>query len=252
MRSILLTMLLAAGLPARAGQLHYVAYAAGLRVLDIDVNLDISPVDYKVGLRLRTVGMFGAMVSGETTTEVSGTWSGTAASPRRYDSHGLWRGEVWRTVIDYLPGGPLVRDVQPPPDPAEREPVSADLQLGTVDTLSGMAALVRQIAHGQGCAARVRLFDGRRLSEVESRAAGEDVLAATERSAFQGPALRCDIRGRLLAGFARDEDRVRAARPKEGSVWLASLDSGGPRVPVRVTFETRFFGHATMYLTGGG
>ena len=231
-----------------ATRLHYVAYAGGLRVVDVGVDLDLSASDYRVGLTLRTVGFFGVLVSGLTTTEVSGGWAGPAAAPYRYDSRGDWRGEHLRALIEYLPDGPHVRDLQPPQDLDERDPVPQSLQVGAVDTLSGMAALVRQIARSGDCAARMRLFDGRRLSEVESRSAGMQVLDATSRSVFQGPALRCDFEGRLLAGFPRDEDRARAARPKSGAAWFARLSPGGPPLPVRIVFETRFFGHATMYL----
>ena len=86
---------------------------------------------------------------------------------------------------------------------------------------------------------------------MQSRTAGMQVLEATSRSVFQGPALRCDFEGRLLAGFPRDEDRARAGRPRSGTAWFAQLSPGGPSLPVRITFETRFFGHATMYLAAG-
>ncbi len=243
-----ITALLHVRVANAATRLHYVAYAGGLRVIDVGVDIDLSPSDYRVGLTLRTVGFFGAFVPGLTTTDVSGEWAGQGVSPRRYDSHGEWRGEHLSAVIDYLPTGPRVRELLPAHDVDERDPVPEALQIGTVDTLSGMAALVRQIGRSGECAARMRLFDGRRLSDVESRSAGMQVLEATSRSVFKGPALRCDFEGRLLAGFPRDEDHVRAARPKTGSAWFAQLVPGGPPLPVRITFETRFFGHATMYL----
>lgn len=242
-------LLAAAPSAAAATRLHYVAYAAGFRVLDVGVDLDLSDADYRIGLTLRTVGFFGAIVSGATTSEVSGSFAGLGAAPHRYDSHGMWRGTQLRTVIDYLPQGPRVSDLLPDPDPDERDVVPQPLQVGTVDTLSGMAALVHQIASVGGCQAHQRLFDGRRLTEVESHTVGTQVLEATSRSVFQGSALRCDFEGRLLAGFPSDEDRARAARPHGGSAWFAQLSPGGPPLPVRIVFETRFFGHTTMYLT---
>jgi hypothetical protein len=112
-----------------------------------------------------------------------------------------------------------------------------------------MAHLVRLIGQTGRCESRMRLFDGRRLSDVEARTVGIETLEPTSRSTFHGPALRCDFEGRLLAGFPSDEDRTRAAQPRGGSAWFAQLSPDGPPLPVRITFETRFFGHATMYLT---
>ena len=78
------------------------------------------------------------------------------------------------------------------------------------------------------------------------------LLEATGRSSFAGPALRCDFTGRMLAGFLLGDDRERDRRPVRGSAWLAPVTSGGPRLPVRMTFETRWFGEATMYLVDVG
>jgi hypothetical protein len=230
-------------------RLHYVAYAAGFRVLDLGVDVDLSDDAYRVDMTLRTVGLFSALVSGLTSTEVTGGWAGLAAEPHRYDSHGVWRGHQLKAVIDYLPDGPKVSDLMPDPDPDERDVVPQAMRVGTVDTLSGMADLVRLVARTGHCENRMRLFDGRRLTEVEAHTVGVETLEATSRSIFQGPALRCDFEGRLLAGFPSDEDRNRAAQPHGGSAWFAPLSPGGPPLPVRIVFETRFFGHATMYLT---
>jgi hypothetical protein len=37
-----------------------------------------------------------------------------------------------------------------------------------------------------------------------------------------------------------------------GSAWLAPVVAGGPSLPVRMAFETRWFGDAIMYLTSIG
>jgi hypothetical protein len=96
----------------------------------------------------------------------------------------------------------------------------------------------------------VRVFDGRRLSVIIVHTAGMQTLAATGRSSWQGPALRCDFEGRQLGGFARDRPREQEARPRKGTAWLARLTPDGPPLPVRVAFENRWVGTATMYLTG--
>ena len=45
-----------------------------------------------------------------------------------------------------------------------------------------------------------------------------------------------------------------AGRPvierSSGSAWMAPVLPGAPSLPVRIAFQTRWFGWATMYLTG--
>jgi hypothetical protein len=98
----------------------------------------------------------------------------------------------------------------------------------------------------------VRTYDGRRTVEIEAHTVGDEVLEPTNRSSFSGKTLRCDFSGRMLAGFLFGDDRERDSKPMHGSAWLAPVAAGGTPLPVRMTFQTRWFGDATMYLTGIG
>ena len=120
----------------------------------------------------------------------------------------------------------------------------------TIDTLSAMASLINQVNTTGRCEGKATTFDGRRLAQLEARTAGEQVLERTGRSNFAGKALRCDFVGRQLAGFNLDDDRERLQRPQSGTAWFAAVTPGGPKIPVRVAFQTRWFGEATMYVTG--
>ncbi len=244
-----LTVLLVAG-NARAEpvQASYAAYAAGLNVINMDAAFDVAPARYRVHLVYRTAGAFGALVSGQQDTMVEGRFAEGRAVPQRFYSAGTMRGQQRVTQIDYPAGQPVIRQLIPPAD-EEREPVSPERQANTIDTISAMAQLVHQVNVTGRCDGRVMTFDGRRLSELASRTVGEEILPATDRSSFAGQALRCTFEGRQLGGFMLDGDREALRRPQLGSAWFASAVPGGPKVPVRVVFHTRWFGEATMYLT---
>ena len=79
---------------------------------------------------------------------------------------------------------------------------------------------------------------------------GEETLEPSNRSSFAGRTLRCDFSGRMLSGFKFGDDREQDSKPMHGSAWLAPVVAGGPPLPVRLAFETRWFGDAIMYLTG--
>ena len=230
-----------------AVRVGYAAYAKGLNFLNLEAEYAITPRDYRVHLAYRTAGTIGALFRGEQETRVEGRFVGDRPAPARFFSAGHFRGQQRVTQIDYPAGAPVIRQLQPPND-QEREPVPEAMQAGTVDTISAMAQLVRQVNATGRCEGRSTTFDGRRLSSLSVSTAGQEVLESTPRSSYSGPALRCEIEGRLLAGFRTDDKRDEAARPRRGSAWFARVRPDGPLVPVRLTFEAPFAGSATMYL----
>ncbi len=232
---------------APAVAVAYVAYAAALPVLRLHASYAIGPAAYEVKLVFDTAGMFGVLLHAHVDSTATGTLEDSHARPVRYYAVGDFRGRPHVTQIDYSGGQPHVVQLAPPVE-EEREPVPAAQQAGTIDNLSAMAELVSAVARTGRCDGTRHTFDGHRLSELSSRTVGEETLEPTGRSTFSGRALRCDLEGHQLAGFARDADRAAAARPLHGSAWFASISPGTPAVPVRISFETRYFGAATAYL----
>jgi hypothetical protein len=227
----------------------YTTYAAGLQVADVDAGVNMGPREYRMSLAFRTTGMAGFFVRGQQYDTVEGSWRGTRAEPERYVGQGDWHGTERVADIIYEHGHPRVRQLTPVADDP-REPVPDSLQANSVDALSALMELMRTVSRTGRCDTAVRTFDGRRAVEIEAHTVGREVLESTSRSNFAGTALRCSFSGRLVAGFKVGGDRDREARPLHGSAWLAPVVAGGPPIPVRLSFETRWFGDATMELTG--
>lgn len=236
--------------PAAAGDVHvhYAAYAAGLPVVAIEADWDILPAAYKVHLAVRTIGALAIAASGRGESTAEGAFDAGRPQPRRFFSQGTFRGEQRVTQIDYPGREPHIRQMVPPKE-EERDPVPPAQQAGTVDGLSAMAVLVRQVNATGRCDGRVETYDGRRLSEVATRTGPVQQLETTGRSSYSGPALRCDVEGRMTAGFVRTEDTTRLRQPTRATVWFAALAPGGEQVPVRVEIQTRWFGPIVVYAT---
>jgi hypothetical protein len=252
---ILLSLLAWAVAPARVraqatAGLEYTVYAAGLHIADVETDIGIDPRSYQMTLAYRTTGLAGLFYRGHHTSSVTGRWQGDQTEPASFYGAGVWRGSERVARIDYEHGMPLIRQLIPPNE-AEREPVPPSLQAHSIDTLSALLELIRIVSHTGRCDTTVRTYDGRRATEIDARSVGEELLPATDRSIFAGRALRCDFAGRMLAGF-RFGDSPADARPLHGSTWLAAIVPGAPRLPVRLAFETRWFGDATMYLVRAG
>lgn len=231
----------------------YAAYAAGLQIASVDAAFHLKPETYRVELALRTTGVVGWLVQLQTVTTVDGNWRADRPAPHQFFSQGEFRGEPRFSLIDYKQGQPLVRRLVPPNE-IERELVPPEIQANSIDSLSAMAELMRVARRTGGCEGSTRVFDGRRASDVTARTVGQEIVPPSTRSVFNGPALRCDFVGKMVAGFWLDADRNAGQKPMKGSAWLADslpgAPSGGARLPVRVTFESRWFGDVTLYLTG--
>ena len=231
--------------------LSYETYAAGLHVAEVDAGVGLGASGYQIELAYHTTGITSVFLHGHQYDSVSGNWSGLAPRPSLFAAQGLWHGEPRVARIEYDEGMPVIRELTPPNN-EEREPVPGALQRNTIDTVSALAQLLHTVEQTGRCDATVRTFDGRRLVEVRAMTVGEEMLRPSSRSIFAGKALRCDFSGHLVAGFKLGDDRDRQARPLNGSAWLAPLGLGGAALPVRMTFQTRWVGTATMYLTAAG
>ena len=243
----LLLLCLSPAAHAQPVSAHYAAYSTGLNVLRLNADFAIGPRDYRVHLAYHTAGTVGLLVKAEQDTVVEGAFIGNRPAPRRFYSAGHLRGRPRVTEIDYPKGQPEIRTLTPPNE-EEREQVAPADQAGTIDSVSAMAQLVRQVNATGRCEGHSRTYDGRRLADLTARTAGREVLEQTSRSSFAGTALRCDFEGRQLAGFRLDADRTAAQRPRRGSAWFAAASPGGPMIPVRMQFETDLIGDLTMYL----
>ena len=233
-----------------AGDVHatYQTYAAGLNVAETTVDFGFGRWSYQMHVAFHTTGLVGFFYSAHQVSTVTGSWTDDRLTPREYVVDGLWRDQQHTTLIEYQAGKPLVRTLVPPNEP-EREKVPPDLQANTVDILSALAGMIRNVALSGHCEVAIHTYDGRTAAILAAHTAGTEVLQPTERSMFSGPALRCDFEGRRLAGFLTDDSVEARARPLHGSVWLASLAPGEAPMPVRMTFGTRWFGDPMIYLT---
>ncbi len=226
----------------------YAFYTAGLKTGALGTSLDLRPDGYRVKFDFHTAGLFSAFVHGQSETVAEGRWDGADAVPERYDSLGLWSGEKWQTLISYADQEPFVRALTPPREP-DRDPVTPEEARQSIDSLSAMALLVHRVQQSGRCDGVARLYDGRRLMRLTAHTVGTELVPQSSRSPYFGKAERCDFEGLLIGGIEHDKEEGSTRRAKHGSAWFAVAAPGMPPLPIRMDFETIWFGTASMYLT---
>lgn len=246
----LLLLLPASALAQDAPELHatYEMYAAGLHVAEVEVALQVGARHYAITIAYHTTGVASLFRPGHQLNSVVGTWNGAQPEPQQFRAVGQWRDGPNATVLNYVDGQPVIARLEPT-DADKREPVPRTVQLNSIDSLSALALLVRRAQETGRCDATAHTFDGRRASNISAHTVDEETLGQSSLSMFSGPALRCDFIGQMVAGFLFADDTPADRKPLHGSAWLATVVPGAPPVPVRMDFETRWFGEAHMYLT---
>jgi hypothetical protein len=242
--------------PVGAWNVQYDGFAHGLLVLKMQASLRFTASGYDGQLSFHTAGMVGWMVHNVDDSQVHGQFARGDASdtsadrvvPGSFVSIGTLRGTERVTRMTYRDGMPVIGTLTP--DVAlERSLVPPASTAHTIDTLSALAMLVRQVGDTGRCDGAATIFDGRRLTALTARTIGTQDLPRTSRSMFAGQSLRCDFQGDQLAGFKKDESEADQRRPKFGNAWLATVVPNAPPVPVRVIFDNKVLGQVTLYLT---
>jgi hypothetical protein len=240
------------GVASTEAHADYQLYTRGFRVAHLEVGYDLAATNYRMEVAYRTFGLVGFLFHGRQLSSVAGGWNGSTAVPAQYVGDGYWRGGVHRTILDYTNGVPKIREQIPSNEEDDREEVPAAQLPGAIDALSAITEMMRVATATGRCELALRTYDGRRLIQLTARTAGYEELAPTDRSVFTGRALRCNFTGRLVAGFRSNDSATERTQSRGGSAWLAQVVPGASLLPVKMVFETAWFGDATMYLTASG
>lgn len=224
--------------------LTYGIHIGGVHVLDANADMALGPDGYRAGLKMETDGFLGRVAQWKTDVRAQGHLSGPLPRPRQFTAHGSWRDQPRLTTVDYTPDGTPTLTLADPEPEKDREPVPADLRLGTVDPVSAIVAVLDQVAKKGDCDITVPVYDGRQRYDLVFATQGPATLEATDLSVYAGPATACSVKYKPLAGRwkenrQRDRDREGAKRKDVPvTLYIAPAIAGGPPVPVRLEMDS--------------
>lgn len=232
---------------ARELRLRYdVTVLGGVTLGEIEVTSLLDRAGYRIEIRTRPYRAAQLVGAAEQSGKVEGRWGRGGPEPRLYQANGSWRGRAYVSEMHYPRGVPTVRRQEPSNE--DREAVPPELIRGTVDSLSGVAGMLKKVAESEACDGSTAIYDGRRRSVAVMTSSAK--VQVSDQGSLNGRGLTCGFTVRTIAGFRHDDDREAAMRPLKGSVLIALRAGGEFPVPVRFEVETRWFGTVAVQLAG--
>jgi hypothetical protein len=222
----------AVGAPGRI-ELAYQVLLGPLPVMTVTAELAIPAASaegaYRADIVGRAGGYVGQVYDWSFSARSEGTARGPRVSPRRFAGENLSALDRRPVSIAYAKDGTPVPRFDPPMAEDARLRPTPEQAKGTLDPASAMVALLGTVANTGSCAAALPVYDGRRRFDLVTREMGEELIQPLPRSAYGGPAQRCELVINQL-----DDSRERL--PSQGTAWVAEVS--GATVPVRLELTT--------------
>lgn len=241
----------------------YEVYAGGINAVTADLDISFEEDDrYNFKFSARTKGFLAALAPWEGTFETEG-WAmkGKTARPEKHKSTSVWRSEVEIKEYNYGRDGSFKGLIikEDGHDISEKE-INEELTKGTTDALTATLEVMKHVAKNGRCEGTSEIFDGKRRFKLIFTHETDEMLEATKYNVYEGTTARCTVEVKPIAGAWHKKPRGWLSIQEQGrmkgglpTVWFASMNEGGPAVPVKVRVKTSFgtlFMHMTQYRNG--
>lgn len=215
---------------AAGGAAEFAVSIRGFRVASLTLSGRRDGAAYDVTGTLASAGLLGWVRHIRYDASVTGRFLGPRPVPSRYVENADTGKRRSQAVMAYRDGVPQVKSYNPPRPPAVQE-IAPVTQGGTVDPLTALYMVLRDVPRAGACDLRLTLFDGRRRSQV--------VLGPAETS---GGRIACAGEYRRLQGFT-DADMAEKSR---FPFRLTYDDAGGGLVHVTEISMDTLYGKGRM------
>lgn len=237
-----MTVAQAGGGATSSVQLVWQVYLGGFNLGNIGLKSSFTGNSYSAVSRLKTAGVVNSFYEAVIDATSVGTVAGTGLQPQKYDSNTENEKQSQKVGLIYSASG--IQLFSDPPYNTARFPVTEEQKRGTLDPLSGLVLALSGVSHSatKPCGETVRVFDGRRRYDIELTFEGNDKVKTD--GGYKGPAVRCTVVYKQLAGFKPNLNKGKAIPPI--TAWFAPMEStsGGPvkkfMVPIKIQTETPY------------
>jgi hypothetical protein len=210
--------------------------ALGVHVATNHTTVEEATDRYAITTDVESRGIAAVFVNLASHSEVRGRLTIDAVRPQAYRSEVHRNGVHTYNRVDYGANGTVTGESTPRTE--TRTPVTPALMRGTVDQLSALFMMERQLASRSSCTLVVAVYDGLRRYNLHFTDAVPEIIRASGGRGFAGATQVCRMRREAIAGFLDDSGRSEGAYA--GTLWYARLLPGDLIVPVQMEFSTEF------------
>ncbi len=229
--------------------LHYDVYAGGFKALNATMDMDLRKKSYTMKLQAETQGFIGGLFPWKGSYLTVGQTNNGKLIPTNYTEHSTWRKGLKKTEVTYDTNGKVLKTVvENKGKTTVEKDINEVLSHKTVDVLTGALVMFQSVKKTHQCEGSFPIFDGKRRFDITLKDDGKDILPPSRYSTFSGPALRCTLKIKPVAGFNK-KDQKRGwmavqnhteAHHKLPTLWLAHIDQGPHIVPVRMEIASDY------------
>lgn len=187
---------LALAQPASADQTDHIVFdvlLGGIKAGELSIDGKITSGRYGAKGTMQTTGLAGMLKTIRYDAAAEGSFARGRFMPRSTEVLARRGNSRSRNAVIYKGGVPASVIHEPPRSPRPND-VDPAAQGGTIDPLTALYAVLRDVTPAEACTLSVTMFDGSKRSEV--------ALSAPEPS---GNGVRCTGEYRRLAGFSDKE-----------------------------------------------
>ena len=214
---------------AQQARFSYAGFLQDAQVMT--VQLDMAAADkasYQVNLGGDIMGMLASMYPFHMQLVSHGRVSGGTSLPSQYQSDIATADQRSTVTLTYGAGG-NIQMVNQPATQEGQEAFARGLVRGTMDPLSAVAMIARQLESGRGCAGRMQVFDGARRFDLTLSPVPDSTTPPRNLPvALKAPPRGCDAALTLISGFPQSAVD-QGMYPKSARFWFTSeLNSPWP------------------------
>jgi len=223
-------------------RLEYEVWAGGVRVLEAEIVMRVADGRYRMELDAELVGPPSWVEEYSLKAFSQGVLGETGPEPEIYRQESDQGDKERWMQLAYADGFPEAEanfNLE-----RKRQPVDDAMKQDSVDPLTGLLSLVLQVAGAGSCQGLVPVFDGRRRFDVVLTDQGESELPRSRYNAYEGPAQRCAVALKPIAGYRTSGNEQ---FPNDVVLQGAEIVPGLPALPVRL--ETKIaYGALLLHL----